>query len=213
MSEKTPEYLEVEKRRLEKLRETCLQLFPEPTEIIFEIGCGHGDFLTAYAPLQQPAFCLGIDLVTKRIQSANKKVTKLGLPNAAFLKADLQELMAYLPDHVRFREVFMLFPDPWPKKRHFKKRMLQHALLKQLAARMGEGGMFALRTDHEGYFEWGLEHFRENPYWEIDPNTPWPFEKETYFQGFMESWQSLIARRNAAQVNVTKTSAQTERVE
>lgn len=191
-----PEYIrEQRERRVEALRAQIIAILPEPCAFVFEIGCGHGHYLTAYGSAHKELPCIGIDLVTKRIEKGNSKVEKRDLAHIHFLKAELTEFLDALPQGYTFARVFMLFPDPWPKKRHFKNRMVQTPLLDTLAARMEKGAQFCFRTDHEGYFEWTREHLDAHPQWEINPVTQWPFEERSFFQDLMESWNSLIAVR------------------
>lgn len=164
-------------------------------EFVIEFGCGHGHFLSAYAeahPLQQ---CMGIDLVTKRIEKANTKLEKRGLANARFLKAEALEFIECLPEANGFAAAFMLFPDPWPKVRHAKNRMLQADFLSKLAERMPSEAPFYFRTDHDGLKAWALERLLEHADWQLQPQAEWPFEQASYFQNMMEDWHSIIATR------------------
>lgn len=179
--------------RREALHQHLHKLYPDPCALTFEAGCGHGHYLAAYAAAHPEETCLGIDLVTKRVEKANRKVEKRDLHNARFLKAELHECLACLPPHVIFRRFFMLFADPWPKKRHHRRRMLNHTLLDTLAPRMATGGDFCFRTDHPGLFEWACEHFEDNPHWHLDRVGEWPFEHGSFFQDLMDNWQSLRA--------------------
>ena len=181
------------RRRREALAEACGQL---PAEALtLEFGCGHGHYLTAYAEAHPGEVCCGIDLVSRRIRKAKDKAHKRGLERLYFLKAEVREFLELLPPDRPLRRIFMLFPDPWPKARHHKNRMIQHALLDDVARRATADARFFFRTDHPGMFDWGREHFATNANWEIAPEEPWPFERTSYFQDLMESWQSLVARR------------------
>ncbi len=183
----------VRERRVQ-LAETCATLLPDGPATI-EFGCGHGHYLTAYAEAFPHETCVGLDLVTKRIERASAKVHKRQLDNIYFLKAEVFEFLDVLPENVRFGRIFMLFPDPWPKKRHHKNRMIQHSLLDRVAELALPGAPFCFRTDHAEMFAWAQAHFEENPHWAIDESQPWPFECRSYFQDLMDSWQSLIACR------------------
>jgi tRNA (guanine-N7-)-methyltransferase len=187
------EVMEKVQERKATLAKTCAELFPDPCQITFETGCGHGHFLAAYAESFPHERCLGIDLVTKRIEKAANKATKRNLSNLSFLKADLFEFLEVLPAHIQFQRVFMLFPDPWPKKRHHRKRMLNHNFLETIANRMSITGDLCFRTDHPDLFEWAMEHIESNPYWEMSTTGEWPFEHSSFFQDLMESWQSFQA--------------------
>ena len=170
-------------------------LYPRPTSLIFEIGCGHGHLLTAYAAAHPAGFCLGVDLVTQRIARAQRKQQRLHLPNLAFLKADVAETLAALPEHARLAGIFVLFPDPWPKRSHHRRRLLQAELLDALAERAEPGAWLALRSDDAGYFAWARWQLAAHPAWRLAPEIPWPFEHPTYFQEIKGPHQSLVAAR------------------
>lgn len=183
------------RQRIASLREQLRALYekhPDASHTL-EIGCGHGHFLTAYAKQFPATFSLGVDLNIERIRKGEKKRQTLGLENLSFLRASIEDCMEALPEHLRFDSVFMLFPDPWPKKRHWKNRMLQTSFLSALVAKCNEGAHFHFRTDHEGLFEWALEHVDAHPNWKRLPEAQWPFEIETVFQSKAASHQSLIA--------------------
>jgi tRNA (guanine-N7-)-methyltransferase len=179
--------------RYATLAATLAALYPEPTSIIFEVGCGHGHLLTAYAAAHPETRCLGVDLVTKRIERAVRKQTRLALDNLVFLKADAAEILAMLPPHVRLAGIFVLFPDPWPKKRHHRRRLLQTDLLDALAARSVPGAWLALRTDDVAFFTWAKTQINNNLSWNITPGLVWPFEHTSYFQEIKGPHQSLVA--------------------
>jgi len=173
------------------------ELFPEPVEMTLEIGCGHGHYLAAYSQAHPDELCVGIDLVSKRVKKGESKRDKRGLERLMFLKAEALEFLDALPVHVSLKRVFVLFPDPWPKKRHWKNRFVQQPLLDKLAARAQPGAMLYLRTDHAGYFDWMKEQVAVNPKWAARAEAPWPFEAPSFFQNLMDSWQSLPVERVA----------------
>jgi tRNA (guanine-N7-)-methyltransferase len=189
-----PEFVHRVESRLEQLRtELPPVLPPSPAAITLEIGCGHGHFLTRFAEAHPERFCLGIDILSDRLERANKKRNRAGLTNVHFHKAEAVELLECIPAGITFAEVFLLFPDPWPKKRHHKNRLVRSDFLESLAARMVPGGRFYFRTDHTGYFADGREVLEQHPRWTIDPAAPWPFEEATVFQLKAPAYQSLVA--------------------
>ena len=180
----------------EALKSVCLELFPEPVAITLEIGCGHGHYLTAYAENHPEEICVGIDLITKRVKKGQSKSEKRDLEDKLhFVKAEALEFLDALPPHVTLRRIFVLFPDPWPKKRHWKNRFVQQPLLDKLAKRTQPGAQLCMRTDHAGYFEWMQEQVAANTHWKPDANIPWPFEAPSFFQSLMASWQSMVVVR------------------
>jgi len=203
MSDGYAEALRQRAARIEQLRAWCEDKLCDAESCVLEIGCGHGHFLTAYAQANPEQTCVGVDLVTKRIEKGQAKADKRGLHQLMFLKAEVGEFLEAVPDSLRFARVFMLFPDPWPKKRHHKNRMLQPSFLQRLAEVTQPEADFCFRTDHEGLFDWAMEHIGESADWRIDAEAAWPLEERSYFQDLMESWQSLIARRIHAEQEET----------
>lgn len=181
--------------RREELARMIAEWWAPGLPVNLELGCGHGHYLTAFAEAHADEICIGIDLVTKRIEKGRAKASKRGLDRLHFAKADVREFLELLPEEARLQRIFMLFPDPWPKKRHEKKRMLQASLLDQLAGHCQQGTPFYFRTDEAGMFAWGQAVFSAHPQWEIVSDAPWIFESESYFQNLMSSWQSLVAHR------------------
>ena len=179
----------------EALAQKCLELFPEPVAITLEVGCGHGHFLTAYAQANPEKTCVGVDLVTRRVAKGQNKKDKRALGRLHFLKAEALEFLDALPAHASIERCFVLFPDPWPKKRHWKNRIVQQTLLDKLALRAAPGCELCLRTDHADYYAWMVEQVEQSPRWQADPAAPWPFEATSFFQEMMSDWQSLIAIR------------------
>ncbi|MDP0498256.1 MAG: tRNA (guanosine(46)-N7)-methyltransferase TrmB [Verrucomicrobiota bacterium JB024] len=182
------------RQRRRELANWCREHLDPSEPIVLEFGCGHGHFLTAFAQAHPERRCVGVDIMTKRIEKATAKAAKRGLDRLHFLKAEADEFLDALQGHARADLVFMLFPDPWPKKRHFKHRMVQDGFLHELAAITVPGGRFCYRTDHNGYHFWTADHLYRHPRWELDPAEPGPFEQETHFQGYMEAYRSLVAR-------------------
>ncbi len=179
--------------RQASLAATLAEFYPRPASLIFEIGCGHGHLLSAYAAANPAQKCLGVDLVKKRIVRAQRKQRRLELTNLAFLNADAAQTLAALPPGVRLTGIFVLFPDPWPKTRHLARRLLHTDLLDALAERAEPGAWLALRTDDAGFFAWARNQIEKHSGWRIAPAHPWPFEHPTYFQEIKGPHQSLVA--------------------
>jgi tRNA (guanine-N7-)-methyltransferase len=187
--------LEKQKQRKAALKAECINALKNVERILFEAGCGHGHWLTSYAAQNPEQNCVGIDLIAGRVRKAIQKRDKRGLDHLHFFKAELTEFLEVLPKHVRFDMTVLLFPDPWPKAKHHRRRMVQHGLLDAIADRTDSGGCFCFRSDDIPYYEWTVEHLEMHPKWEIDSTAAWPYETETYFQKMMDSYQSVVGRR------------------
>ncbi|MDQ8198689.1 tRNA (guanosine(46)-N7)-methyltransferase TrmB [Pelagicoccus enzymogenes] len=186
------QHLEWVKKRRAELRQKLAKLFPEPADLSLEIGCGHGHWMADFAAAFPEKQCLGVDLIGDRIERAEKKVARAGTSNARFVRGEAFEVLDLMPDHVRLNEVFILFPDPWPKKRHWKNRLFSQKFLSELAKRCRLGVRCYFRTDHDPYFEWAEEVVAEQDLWSREHEFVWPFERETVFQNRAESYQSLV---------------------
>jgi tRNA (guanine-N7-)-methyltransferase len=180
--------------RLAELRERLAPLLKTHLPITLEVGSGHGHFLTAYGQANPKKFCIGIDLLPDRLARSERKSNRAGLPNIAWLRADVNLFLDALPADTRLAEIFILFSDPWPKRRHWKNRVLQPDFLSALAKRTGEGARLCFRTDHAPYYAQAREFTAQHPDWTL-VDEPWPFELVTVFQQRAAGHQSYIARR------------------
>jgi len=157
-----------------------------------EIGCGHGHWLTSMAQENREALWVGVDLITKRIERARLKAEKRELPNVLFLKAEATELLAAWPVDFPYQSVFILYPDPWPKKRHEKNRLTRPAILNLVADKADEGAALYFRTDDSDFFTWTKGQIDKHPRWEIS-TLPWPHEHGSYFQDLLGIHDSITA--------------------
>ncbi|MDR1789830.1 MAG: methyltransferase domain-containing protein [Opitutaceae bacterium] len=167
---------------------------PPGAPVTLELGCGHGHFLTALAQTRPERLCLGVDLLADRLARAARKSARAGLKNIHWLQADALALLDNLPPELAPDEVFALFPDPWPKRRHWKNRLLAAPLLDRLADKLPPGARLFFRTDHAPYFDAARRLAGTRPEWEIRPASEWPFELETVFQKRAAAFQSLVLR-------------------
>ncbi|RXK56870.1 methyltransferase domain-containing protein [Oleiharenicola lentus] len=168
---------------------------PPAATIVLEIGSAHGHFLVRYAGENPQKLCVGVDLRGERVERAKRKAERAKLPHCHFIRAEARELIECLPPEVNFAEVWVLFPDPWPKKRHHKNRLLQPEFFDFLAKRTQPGARLFFRTDFAEYFHEVAAFLRTLKTWQPDPAAPWPMEHETIFQARAPSYQSLVAVR------------------
>ncbi len=162
--------------------------------INLEIGCGHGHWINAYSSQHRESVCLGIDLITKRISKAVRKKENLLNDNLFFLKADALEFLKYKPQSILFSNIFIFFPDPWPKKKHHKRRLIQNSFLEDLCLHTHKNCNIYFRTDHNEYFKWTLDIFEKSTHWNPS-NLVWPLEHKSYFQDLLPEFSSLTATR------------------
>lgn len=181
--------------RCNDLRNELASILPGPTPLVLEIGCGHGHFLTAYAEAHPRELCVGVDISLDRIGRARKKRDRAGLANLHFIRGEAREFLSALPAGTRIGSIFILFPDPWPKRRHHKNRLLEPGFLNALAERTAPGAPLYFRTDYEPYFADARAAVAAHPRWKLHPPGPWPFESPTVFQEKAAGHHSLAAER------------------
>jgi tRNA (guanine-N7-)-methyltransferase len=189
---RTAAYVSKVSERQVALKATSAMLLTGVGACVLEIGAGHGHFLTAYAAAHPERMCVGLDIIAERVERANRKKNRARLDNLHFLHASAEDFLASLPENVRFADVFVLFPDPWPKRRHHKNRLMQADFLSQIAAKAGQGLRLYFRTDDTDYFAAARAVVMEHPAWQV-LDAPWAFEYETVFQERAPGYQSLVA--------------------
>jgi tRNA (guanine-N7-)-methyltransferase len=194
-------------QRRAALRAELAAMLPTPDPIVWEVGCGHGHFLERYAAEFPDRICVGVDLSSERIARSLRKAQRGRLTHCHFVQAEALEFLHALPAPVTFREIWVLFPDPWPKKRHHKNRVLQPEFFEAIASRAGEGTRLYFRTDHEEYFQAVAAGLARLATWQPVPEAPWPLEHETVFQARAASYHSLVAVRTSHPARPAKTVA------
>jgi tRNA (guanine-N7-)-methyltransferase len=178
--------------RLIILRGKLASLISEKTPFVWEAGCGHGHFLTAYALANPSSTCIGIDIVRDRILRATRKRDRAKLDHLHFMLAEAHDFLDALPGRATLSAIFILFPDPWPKRRHHKNRLLQPAFFARLSKWVGESTRLYFRTDHEPYFKEVAATISGHTSWQLVDDS-WPFELETVFQARALNYYSLVA--------------------
>lgn len=131
-------------------------LKPDAAEVWLEIGFGGGEHMAAQAAMHPQALILGAEPFVNGAASAVRHIDERKLDNVRLHHGDARDLIAALPDACLER-VFILFPDPWPKARHHKRRLIQPEVLSALARVLKPGGRLRFATDWADYADWTLE--------------------------------------------------------
>jgi len=130
---------------------------------ILEIGFGMGETTAAIAALHPENDYLGIEVHTPGVGSLLKTIEEEGLTNVRIVQHDAVEVLCHMIGHGTFDGVHVFFPDPWPKKRHHKRRLLQPAFVALLVERMKRGAYLHVATDWQAYAEYVLAVLKNNP--------------------------------------------------
>ena len=149
-------------------------LKPDAAGIWLEIGFGGGEHMAAQAGLHPDVLVIGAEPFQNGVASALRHIDEQALGNVRVHDGDARELMARLPD-ASLDRAFVLFPDPWPKARHNKRRLVQAETVAELARLLKPGGALRFASDWADYVDWSLERFVKNPAfrWVADQASDW----------------------------------------
>ena len=131
-------------------------LKPGAAETWLEIGFGGGEHMAAQASRRPDVLILGAEPFHNGVASALRHVDEQGLANVRIEDGDARALMARLPD-ASLARIFVLFPDPWPKTRHHKRRLIQPETVAEFARLLAAGGRLRFASDWADYVDWTLE--------------------------------------------------------
>jgi tRNA (guanine-N7-)-methyltransferase len=130
---------------------------------VLEIGFGDGDTLVQLAAARPDRDYLGIEVHPPGVGHCLLAADAAGLGNVRVVRHDAVEVLERALPDAAFDEVLVYFADPWPKKRHHKRRLVRPPFLRLLARKMKPGGVLRLATDWEPYAEWMLEALAQVP--------------------------------------------------
>ncbi len=139
------------------------RLFGRAAPKILEIGFGMGETTAATAQAHPESDYLGVEVHSPGVGSLLKRIAALGLANLRIIQHDAAEVLEHMIAPGSLDGVHIFFPDPWPKKRHHKRRLMQSAFAALLAARLKPGATLHLATDWEDYAQQILEVLSAEP--------------------------------------------------
>ncbi|HZG71371.1 MAG TPA: tRNA (guanosine(46)-N7)-methyltransferase TrmB [Chondromyces sp.] len=134
------------------------EVFGNDNPVHIEVGTGKGQFITGMAKMNPDINYLGIELYDSIIVSALDRLIEAELPNVKLLNVNAKDLQEYFAKGDVDR-VYLNFSDPWPKKRHEKRRLTHESFLEIYEDIMVDGGEIHFKTDNQGLFEYSLQSF------------------------------------------------------
>jgi tRNA (guanine-N7-)-methyltransferase len=132
-------------------------LFPGARAFAFEVGFGGGEHLVAQARAHPDFGYFGCEPFQNGVAKLLTQIDQAKLANVRVHPDDARDVLPRLPAQ-SLSAVYVLFPDPWPKVRHHKRRFIQTATLNELARVLKPGGEVRVATDHPDYACWALQH-------------------------------------------------------
>lgn len=160
-----------------------------PTDGVWlEVGFGAGEHLVWQAEQHPGVGLIGCEPYLNGVAKCLAHIERAGVGNIRLFTDDARLVMAALPDSSLAR-AFVLFPDPWPKSRHHKRRFVQRETLDRLSELMVPGGELRLATDDPSYLLWMVEHACTHPGFQ------WLAERPADWRGRPEDWPATRYER------------------
>ncbi len=139
------------------------RLFADPVAAVrLEIGFGGGEHLLHRAAMHGDVGFIGVEPFVNGMAKLMQALEEAPRGNVRVYGDDATRLLDWLPD-ASLEEIALLYPDPWPKKRHWKRRFVGRANLDRFARVLEPGGLFRFASDIDGYVDWTLQHCRAHP--------------------------------------------------
>jgi tRNA (guanine-N7-)-methyltransferase len=170
-------------------RQELATIFPRPGAFEIDIGSGEGAFILQMAKRFPERNFLGIERLLGRVRKVNRAIARHGLTNARIVRIETAYALRYLLPLGTVSIAHVGFPDPWPKRYHQRRRLIQDGFMEVLHGILAEGGELRVKTDDEPYFQWMEKTFErakgyERVDWVEDADYPiTDFERRFLAQG------------------------------
>ncbi|MBR5522522.1 MAG: tRNA (guanosine(46)-N7)-methyltransferase TrmB [Akkermansia sp.] len=138
-------------------------IFGEGDTCEVDLGCGDGGFLLAMAAHYPERRFLGVERLLGRIRKVCSESARRGLTNVRGLRVESRYFLEWLIAPGSISRLHYLFPDPWPKEKHHKNRLVQDSFIPVLHKALATDGEVLFKTDHEDYFIWVCEKMDASP--------------------------------------------------
>lgn len=191
---------------LDRLKAGPATLFPAaPQRIVLEIGFGGGEHLAAMARAEPESGFLGVEPFLNGVAKLLGQVEAEGLENLRLLRGDGRDVLVRLPD-ASLDAVYLLYPDPWPKRRQRKRRIVDPTFVAELARVIRPGGEFRFASDIDDYVGWTLARVLPNRDFQwlareaADWREPWAgwhrtrYEEKAIREGRVPSYLRFVKR-------------------
>ena len=138
-------------------------IFNNNNPIILELGFGNGEYTVNNSKMYKNFNYVGIDIKGSRIWKGAKHLSEINSKNALFLRIQIENILDFF-DNEEIDQIFIVFPDPRPKKRDIKKRLTNISFLEKYYQILVKGGMLKLKTDDDNLFNYSIDQINSSKY-------------------------------------------------
>jgi tRNA (guanine-N7-)-methyltransferase len=161
--------------------------------VVLELGFGRAELLLDLAEQNPARTYLGVEVSRKRVEKAGRRAQRREIRNVFMIHAPGEYVLERVLPPACVDECWINCPDPWPKKRHWRRRIVQAPLVALLARALAEGALLHIATDHEGYRDWIAEVMAgQNAFANLHAPKAWsdtrPERRETAYEA---EWREL----------------------
>lgn len=164
-----------------------IRLFHRPGALEVDLGCGDGSFLAALAERNADRNFLGVERLPGRVRSACRQIAQRQLTNARVLRLEAAYAARYLLPPESIAVFHLMFPDPWPKRRHQRRRMVTEGLLQAIHRALVPKGILRICTDDRDYMEAMRTTTADGRFFKACEEEAAPLPKSTFEERFHQS--------------------------
>lgn len=161
-------------------------VFPRTAPLEVDVGCGDGSFLIGLAKQSPQRNFLGLERLFGRVRSSCRKITQHNLTNARVLRIESSYAVAHLLPPNSVAVFYLLFPDPWPKRRHQRRRIVTSGFIDSIYRALACDGLFMIATDDVCYFDEIRRLTNQTERFAMHPADDFNFAPTTFEKHFRE---------------------------
>jgi len=162
--------------------------FGRNAELVMEVGFGDGRYLSHLAAEFSDANLLGVDVSLGSVWRAYRRMLRENISNVRLFRGDARFVVRDLVAPGTLSRIYVNFPDPWPRKKHLKHRLLQAPFFELLSTRLKERGSLLLTTDHQEYYQFALDEAASTSLYSVTESDPPP---ATLTTKYAEKWREM----------------------
>jgi tRNA (guanine-N7-)-methyltransferase len=159
--------------------------------LIVDLGCGDGAFLAKVAAENPDQNFLGIERLLGRVRTACRKIERAGLTNARVMRFEISYAVERLLPLKSVAAFYIMFPDPWPKRRHAPRRLITESFLLALHRALRPDGTVRIATDESEYFRQITRLVAQSSHFSVIDDAPFPAATSQFERRFMHAGMSI----------------------